>query len=58
MNVTLLICPVNIIFNPQDLPEHFEDKIHRWMNNFLILLSINGKVLKLEVNSDDIFALL
>jgi len=56
MNVTLLICLV-IIFNPQDLPEHFEENMHKWMKNFLILLTISSKDLKLEVNSDDIFAL-
>lgn len=35
----------------QDLPEHFEENMDKWMKNFLILLTINSKDLKLEVNN-------
>ena len=52
MNVTLLICLVIILFSmPQELPEHFEENMDKWMKNFLILLTINSKDLKLEVNN-------
>ena len=33
----------------QDLPEHFEDNIKTWMDNFLQLLSADNKLLKTEV---------
>jgi hypothetical protein len=33
----------------QDLPEHFEDNIKTWMDNFLQLLSVDNKLLKTEV---------
>lgn len=36
---------------PQELPEHFEENMDKWMKNFLILLTINSKDLKLEVNN-------
>ena len=33
----------------QDLPEHFEENMEKWMKNFLILLTIDSKQLNLEV---------
>ena len=33
----------------QDLPEHFEENMERWMKNFLIFLTIDNKQLNLEV---------
>ena len=37
------------VFTFQDLPEHFEDNIKTWMDNFLQLLSADNKLLKTEV---------
>lgn len=37
------------VFTFQDLPEHFEDNIKIWMDNFLQLLSADNKLLKTEV---------
>ena len=34
----------------QDLPEHFEENMEKWMKNFLILLTTDSKQLQVEVN--------
>lgn len=44
----LLICKVFYSLNFQDLPEHFEENMDKWMTNFLILLTIDSKKLKIE----------
>lgn len=44
----LLICKVFYSLNFQDLPEHFEENIEKWMKNFLILLTTDSKQLQLE----------
>ncbi|XP_020613526.1 exportin-2-like [Orbicella faveolata] len=44
----LLICKVFYSLNFQDLPEHFEENMEKWMKNFLILLTIDSKQLNLE----------
>ncbi|PVD23451.1 hypothetical protein C0Q70_16723 [Pomacea canaliculata] len=44
----LLICKIFYSLNFQDLPEHFEDNIKPWMDNFLQLLSVDNKLLKTE----------
>lgn len=49
----LLICKVFYSLNFQDLPEHFEENMHKWMKNFLILLTISSKDLKLEEEDEE-----
>lgn len=49
----LLICKVFYSLNFQDLPEHFEENMDKWMKNFLILLTTNSKELKLEDTDDE-----
>lgn len=44
----LLICKIFYSLNFQDLPEHFEDNIKTWMDNFLQLLGADNKLLKTE----------
>ncbi|XP_078362373.1 exportin-2-like isoform X2 [Oculina patagonica] len=44
----LLICKVFYSLNFQDLPEHFEENMEKWMKNFLILLTTDSKQLQLE----------
>lgn len=44
----LLVCKIFYSLNFQDLPEHFEDNIKTWMDNFLTLLSADNKLLKTE----------
>ncbi|KAK7100974.1 hypothetical protein V1264_023831 [Littorina saxatilis] len=44
----LLITKIFYSLNFQDLPEHFEDNIKTWMDNFLQLLSVDNKLLKTE----------
>lgn len=34
----------------QDLPEHFEENMEKWMKNFLILLTTDSKQLQVEVS--------
>lgn len=45
-NFQIVNCSFNIF---QDLPEHFEENMEKWMKNFLILLTIDSKQLNLEV---------
>ena len=45
-NNVIINCFLNIF---QDLPEHFEENMEKWMKNFLILLTIDNKQLNLEV---------
>lgn len=44
----LLICKVFYSLNFQDLPEHFEENMEKWMKNFLILLTTDSKQLQVE----------
>ncbi|XP_076462956.1 exportin-2-like [Babylonia areolata] len=44
----LLICKIFYSLNFQDLPEHFEDNMKTWMDNFLQLLGADNKLLKTE----------
>ncbi|KAJ7373873.1 Exportin-2 [Desmophyllum pertusum] len=53
----LLICKVFYSLNFQDLPEHFEENMDKWMKNFLILLTTNSKQLQLESQICDNVAL-
>ncbi|KAK3727815.1 hypothetical protein QZH41_008254 [Actinostola sp. cb2023] len=48
----LLICKLFYSLNFQDLPEHFEDNMELWMKNFLILLSLDNKILDTEENEE------
>lgn len=48
----LLICKVFYSLNFQDLPEHFEENMEKWMKNFLILLTTDSKQLQVE-DSDE-----
>ncbi|XP_031553352.1 exportin-2-like [Actinia tenebrosa] len=48
----LLICKLFYSLNFQDLPEHFEDNMEVWMKNFLILLSLDNKILDPEDRED------
>lgn len=40
----------------QDLPEHFEENMEKWMKNFLILLTTDSKQLQVEVSAVEGFS--
>ncbi|XP_064625610.1 exportin-2-like [Lineus longissimus] len=44
----VLICKIFYSLNFQDLPEFFEDNMKFWMENFLVLLTSDNKILKTE----------
>ncbi|KAH9496808.1 Exportin-2 [Bulinus truncatus] len=48
----LLICKIFYSLNFQDLPEHFEDNMKVWMDYFLVLLSVDNKLLQTSDESE------
>ncbi|XP_074642803.1 exportin-2-like [Tubulanus polymorphus] len=44
----VLICKIFYSLNFQDLPEHFEDNMDKWMTHFLALLTVDYQLLKTE----------
>lgn len=50
---SLVLCSkIFYSLNAQDLPEFFEDNISVWMDNFLVLLSIDNKLLHTEESEE------
>lgn len=47
-----LICKIFYSLNFQDLPEHFEDNMKTWMENFLALLTADNPLLRSDSDEE------
>lgn len=51
-NSLTIICKIFYSLNFQDLPEHFEDNMKTWMENFLVLLTADNPFLKSDSDEE------